>query len=105
MREASSLVLAARLLAEGATVRGYDPVACDSARERLRGVEVCDTAAAALAGADAVVLVTEWREIVELDWADLAPTMRHQVFIDGRNAVDPDTLRAAGFAYEGIGRA
>ena len=105
MREASSLVLAARLLAEGATVRGYDPVASDAARERLRGVNLFDSAAAALAGADAVVLVTEWREIVELDWAELAPTMQRRVFIDGRNAVDPDTLRAAGFAYEGIGRA
>ena len=105
MREASSLVLAARLLAEGATVRGYDPVASDAARERLRGVNLFDTAAAAMAGADAVVLVTEWREIVELDWAELGPTMQRRVFIDGRNAVDPAALRAAGFVYEGIGRA
>ena len=104
MREASSLVLAARLLAEGATVRGYDPVANHAARERLRGVQLCDTAAAAIAGADAVVLVTEWREIVELDWAQLAPTMKRAVLIDGRNAVDPVELRAAGFVYEGIGR-
>jgi UDPglucose 6-dehydrogenase len=104
MREASSLVLAARLLAEGATVRGYDPVASHAARERLRGVQLCDTAAAAIAGADAVVLVTEWREIVELDWAQLAPTMKRAVLIDGRNAVDPVELRAAGFVYEGIGR-
>ncbi len=105
MREASSLVLAARLLAEGAKVRAYDPVASEAARERLRGVKLYDTAAAALAGADAAVLVTEWRQIVELDWAEIAPTMKRPVLIDGRNALDPAVLRAAGFVYEGIGRA
>jgi hypothetical protein len=105
MREASSLVLAARLLAEGATVRAYDPVAMTAAGERLKGVELCDDPAAALAGADAAVLVTEWRQIVDLDWASLAPTMARPVLIDGRNALDPDAARAAGWVYEGIGRA
>jgi UDPglucose 6-dehydrogenase len=105
MREASSLVLAARLLAEGAKVRAYDPVASVAAGERLRGVELFDTAAGAVADADAAVLVTEWRQIVDLDWAGLAPTMKRAVLIDGRNAVDPTALRAAGFVYEGIGRA
>jgi UDPglucose 6-dehydrogenase len=105
MREASSLVLAARLLAEGAKVRAYDPVASEAARERLRGVKLYDSAAGALAGADAAVLVTEWRQIVELDWTELAPTMKRPVLIDGRNALDPAVLRAAGFVYEGIGRA
>ena len=105
MREASSLVLAARLFAEGARVRAYDPVASGAARERLQGVTLLDSAEAALAGADAGVLVTEWRQIVDLDWAALAPTMNRAVLIDGRNALDPDALRAAGFTYEGIGRA
>ena len=104
MREASSLVLAARLLAEGATVRAYDPVAMDVAGERLRGVELCGTAAQALAGADAAVLVTEWHQIVDLDWAALAPQMARAVLIDGRNALDPVAMRTAGFTYEGIGR-
>ena len=105
MREASSLVLAARLLAEGANVRAYDPIANEAARERLKGVELATTAAAAVAGADAVVLVTEWREFLDLDWHKLAPTMARQVLIDGRNALDPAALRAAGLTYEGIGRA
>ena len=104
MREASSLVLAARLLAEGATVRAYDPVAMDVAGERLRGVELCGTAVQAMTGADAVVLVTEWQQIVDLDWAALAPQMARAVLIDGRNALDPVAMRTAGFTYEGIGR-
>jgi UDPglucose 6-dehydrogenase len=105
MREASSLVLAARLLAEGAVVRAYDPIASEVAGERLRGVDLCPTAAQAMAGADAAVLVTEWKQILDLDWAALAPTMNRRVMIDGRNALDPGGLRAAGFTYEGIGRA
>jgi UDPglucose 6-dehydrogenase len=104
VREASSLVLAARLLAEGANVRAHDPIAMDVARERLHGVELCEDAQAALAGADAVVLVTEWREYLDLDWAAVASTMARPLLVDGRNAVDPEAARAAGFTYEGIGR-
>ena len=105
MREASSLVLAARLLAEGASVRAYDPIAMKAAGERLRGVELCGSALDAMTGADAAVLVTEWHQIVNLDWAALAPAMNRQVLIDGRNALDPAAMRDAGFTYEGIGRA
>jgi UDPglucose 6-dehydrogenase len=105
MREASSLVLAARLLAEGADVRAYDPVATEAARDRLHGVELSQSAERAVAGADAAVLVTEWRQIVGLDWAALAATMRRPIVIDGRNALDPAAMRDAGYTYEGIGRA
>jgi UDPglucose 6-dehydrogenase len=104
MREASSLVLAARLLAEGARVRGYDPVAAEVARERLAGIEIASSAEAALAGADAGVLVTEWPQILDLDWAAARSTMRRAVLIDGRNALDEAAMTAAGFVYEGIGR-
>jgi len=102
MREASSLVLAARLLAEGAEVRAWDPVV--NGADRLHGVEMCASAEDAVAGADAAVLVTEWRPIVELDWAGLRPTMRSPVLIDGRNALDPEAMARAGYAFEGIGR-
>jgi UDPglucose 6-dehydrogenase len=104
MREASSLVLAARLLAEGARVRAFDPVAIDAARERMSGVELCPSAEACLDGADAAVLVTEWPQIVGLDWAALAGGMGRALVIDGRNALDPAAMRAAGYTYEGIGR-
>lgn len=104
MREAASLVLAARLLAEGAVVRAFDPVISDAAAERLRGVDLCETAEAALVGADAAVLVTEWDSIVNLDWPALRPTMRKPVVIDGRNALEPQAMIEAGYVFEGIGR-
>jgi UDPglucose 6-dehydrogenase len=104
MREASSLVLAARLQADGARVRAYDPVAEAEARKLMLGVEFADSALDALAGADACILVTEWPEFAEIDWRAAAGAMRGRVVIDGRNFVDREAVKAAGFAYEGIGR-
>jgi UDPglucose 6-dehydrogenase len=105
MREASSLVLAARLQGEGAEVVAYDPVATDAARDLLEGVELRDSALAALAGVDAAILVTEWGEFAEIDWVDAASRMARPLLIDGRNFLDPKVLTSAGFEYEGIGRA
>jgi UDPglucose 6-dehydrogenase len=104
MREASSLVLSARLTADGAAVTAYDPVAEEQARLLVSGIEFADSALDAASGADAVVLVTEWPEFTELDWGLVANRMRGKVVIDGRNALDPDAIRAAGLLYEGIGR-
>jgi UDPglucose 6-dehydrogenase len=104
MREASSLVLSARLQAAGARVRVYDPVAEEEARKLIRGVEFAESALAAADGADAVVLVTEWPEFAELDLRELARTMRGGLLVDGRNFFDPEAAAAAGLAYEGIGR-
>jgi UDPglucose 6-dehydrogenase len=104
MRGASSLVLAARLQGEGAVVRAYDPVAEERAREVLPEIRLCESAEQALDGADAAVLVTEWPEFSELDWASARERMAHPVLIDGRNFLDPAAMREAGFTYEGIGR-
>jgi UDPglucose 6-dehydrogenase len=104
MRDAASLVLAARLEGEGAEVVAYDPVAAERAAELLGSVEMADSAIEALEGADAVVLVTEWPEFAELDWAAAAERMARPVVVDGRNFLDPDALVKAGFEYEGIGR-
>ncbi len=104
MREASSLVLAARLQGEGAEVVAYDPVASERAGELLGTVEMASSALAALEGADAAVLVTEWREFAELDWSEAAARMARPLLVDGRNFLDPEALRAAGFEYEGIGK-
>jgi UDPglucose 6-dehydrogenase len=103
LREAPSLILAARFLAEGAQVVAWDPVV--DAREVLHGVEFADTAAAALAGADAAVIVTEWPELRDLPWSRLRETMRTPLLVDGRNLLDPGAMREAGYAYEAIGRA
>jgi UDP-glucose 6-dehydrogenase len=104
MREASSLVLSARLQAEGATVRAYDPVAEEQARGLMPKVELAPDALEALRDADAAVLVTEWAEFLELDWAAVADRMAGRLIVDGRNALDPAAVRAAGLTYEGIGR-
>jgi UDPglucose 6-dehydrogenase len=104
MREASSLVLSARLQGEGAEVVAYDPVAVERASEMLTSVEMADSAMAALAGADAAVLVTEWGEFRDLDWAAAAETMARPLVVDGRNFLDPEAMAATGFEYEGIGR-
>jgi UDPglucose 6-dehydrogenase len=103
MRDASSLVLAARLQGDGAAVSAYDPVAERAARALLPTVELCGSAEEALAGADAAVLVTEWPEFRDLDWPELAKTMANALLVDGRNFLDPEALRTAGFTYEGIG--
>jgi UDPglucose 6-dehydrogenase len=104
MREASSLVLSARLQADGAKVRAFDPIAEREARKLMGGVEFADSAVGAVEGADAVVIVTEWPEFAGLDWSAVAERMSGRLVIDGRNFIDPDAVRAAGFIYEGIGR-
>ena len=102
MREAPSLVLAGRLLSEGADVRAWDPVA--DGRDHLHGVHIAASPLDALDGADAAVIVTEWPELRDVDWAAAAERMRSKVIVDGRNLLDAVALRAHGFAYEGVGR-
>ncbi|MFQ5426487.1 MAG: nucleotide sugar dehydrogenase, partial [Gaiellales bacterium] len=96
MREASSLVLASRLISEGAVVRGWDPVALEEAGRILTGVALFDDPLEALEGADAAVVVTEWSALAELPLDQAARRMRTRVLIDGRNLFDPAAVRAAG---------
>src|ERR671924_273795 len=102
VREAPSIVLASRLLAEGAEVRAWDPVA--RPRELLQSATFCETPLEAVTGADAAVIVTEWPELRDLITPETRAAMRRPVVVDGRNLLDPAEVRAAGFAYEGVGR-
>ena len=102
VREAPSIVLASRLLAEGAEVRAWDPVA--RPRELLQSATFCDTPLEAVTGADAAVIVTEWPQLRELARPETRAAMRRPIIVDGRNLLDPAVARAAGFAYEGVGR-
>jgi UDPglucose 6-dehydrogenase len=102
MREAPSIVLASRLLAEGAEVRGWDPIAAPG--ELMKGVAICDTVEEAVRDADAAVIVTEWDELRGVATPELREAMRNPLIVDGRNILDPEAVRRAGFAYEGIGR-
>jgi UDPglucose 6-dehydrogenase len=103
MREAPSVVLASRLLAEGADVRAYDPVAKPG--DLVHGVSLCDSVLEAVSGVDAAVIVTDWQEFRSLASPEVREAMRRPLIVDGRNLLDPDATRAAGFDYEGIGRA
>jgi UDPglucose 6-dehydrogenase len=102
MREAPSLVLASRLIAEGAEVRAWDPVA--DGRAVLPEATVCESVEDAVRGADAAVIVTEWPELQSLARPEIRELMARPLIVDGRNLLDPEQARAAGFAYEGIGR-
>jgi UDPglucose 6-dehydrogenase len=103
LREAPSSVLISRLLAEGAEVAAWDPVA--DASSVLHGVDFADSAARAVKDADGAIIVTEWPELRDLPWTDLGATMRTPLLIDGRNHLDAEAMRAAGFVYEAMGRA
>ena len=106
LRDAPALTIASELLEQGATVIAYDPM--PSARERsadlVPGLEVVSAAADAMRDADIAVLVTEWPEFVDFDWAIAAATMRRRVLIDGRNVLNGEELAAHGFTYTSFGR-
>jgi UDP-glucose 6-dehydrogenase len=105
MREASSLVLSSRLLAEGAEVVAYDPVAAQNARVLLDDrVEIAGSVLEAVRDADAAVVVTEWGEFRSLHSAAVREVMATPLIVDGRNLLDPAAARAAGFVYESMGR-
>jgi UDP-glucose 6-dehydrogenase len=105
MREASSLVLSARLLAEGAEVVAYDPVAMTGAGALLGDrVELAGSMLEAVRGADAVVIVTEWGEFRSVASPQVRAAMATPLIVDGRNLLDPALARAAGFLYESVGR-
>ncbi len=105
MREAPSIPLIEGLAAAGAQVVAFDPVAMAGAKSLLPpSVIFAPDAQAALAGADALVLVTEWNEFRSLGTVKLASVMRRKIIVDLRNVFDPAAMRDAGFAYYGIGR-
>jgi len=107
MREASARVLIAELLARGASVTAYDPVAMTEAR-RIFGDEpriaYAENPDAALVGADALAIVTEWKEFRSPDFARIATTLKTPVIFDGRNLYEPRLVRDAGIDYQPIGR-
>jgi UDPglucose 6-dehydrogenase len=104
MREAPSLDIVRALLAEGARVKAYDPVAMDNAAELLPEVTFCRTAYDVAKEADALLLVTEWNEFKQLDWAKIRGFMRQPIVVDGRNLYDPAEMGARGLVYWGVGR-
>jgi UDPglucose 6-dehydrogenase len=103
LREAASIVLAARLHGEGAHVRAFDPMVAPGAHALFPEVTICSSPLEALRDADAAILVTEWSEFERLDWSRIRDVMRRPLVIDGRNFLNGRALRALGFDYQGVG--
>jgi UDPglucose 6-dehydrogenase len=105
LRDSPSLDVVRRLLDRGVRVRAHDPQAMDRARREFTGdIEYCATADAVAAGADALLLATEWPEYRQLKWKTLAKKMRNPLMVDGRNFLDSAVLEKAGFRYVAFGR-
>ncbi len=107
MREAPSRVIVAELARRGAKLRAYDPVAMAEARrvfEDVPAIDFADSPAAALQGADALVIITEWKEFKSPDFDTIRTTLKQPVIIDGRNLYEPELMRAMGIEYHGVGR-
>ncbi len=104
MRFAPSLVIIPQLQAKGAVVSAYDPVAVSEAKSHFKNVAFAKTAYEACKGADAILILTEWREFQEIDLDRLKKIIRNAIIIDGRNLYEPEVVRRKGFKYHGIGR-
>jgi UDPglucose 6-dehydrogenase len=105
MREAPSVVIARRLMAQGARIVAYDPEAIGEARHILGDdITYADSGMDAIDGADALILVTEWSEFRNPQWEKVADALKEPVVFDGRNIYDPTQVREAGLEYAGIGR-
>lgn len=104
MREAKSLDVIADLLASGAHVKTYDPIAMENTKAVFPQIEYCANAYEVADSADALVLVTEWNEFKLLNFDRLASIMNRALVLDGRNLYDPETMRRHGFEYHSIGR-
>ena len=104
MRDAPALTIVPQLIAEGAEVIGYDPAARRQAAEVLPDLMLADSVEAAVAGADAAVILTEWAAFRAVPWRKLAPTMRRPLLIDLRNIYDPQDAARLGLDYVPLGR-
>lgn len=104
LRDAPSIDIIRSLMQEGAVIHAFDPKAMAYANGLLRGVKFCKDVYDAVRGADCLVVVTEWNEFKELDFARVKKLMRQPVIVDGRNIYHPETLRRLGFRYLGMGR-
>ncbi|MFJ4700599.1 UDP-glucose dehydrogenase family protein [Streptomyces sp. NPDC088768] len=104
VREAPSTIIASRLVAEGATVRCWDPLARPLKTAPWLSATRCASPVEAMTGADAAIIVTEWPELLEVDWAGAASAMARPLLFDGRNLLDPEQMGSLGFTYMSVGR-
>lgn len=104
MRFAPSIRIIQELQRRGATIKAFDPVAMDRAKQVMPDIEYCEDAYSVAKDVDAIALITEWDVFKELDLGKIKGLMRQPVFFDGRNVFEPEKMAALGFIYKGIGR-
>jgi UDPglucose 6-dehydrogenase len=104
MRDAPSIDISEELIARGAAVRGYDPVAMEVAHPLLPAVELVADPYEMVNGCDGLIVVTEWNEFKQLDLGKIKGSLKSPVIYDGRNIYDPATMKAMGFSYRAVGR-
>jgi UDPglucose 6-dehydrogenase len=104
VRESPAIDVIHMLQHEGAQIRVYDPQAMPTAQRQLSDMVFCRDAYDVAEGCDALILATEWEDFRFLDWSRLRHVMHGDLFVDGRNFYDPETLTQAGFRYRAIGR-
>ncbi|MFW0149682.1 UDP-glucose dehydrogenase family protein [Mycobacterium sp. smrl_JER01] len=104
VRDSPALNIAGQIQLQGAAVSVYDPEAMQNARHLFPTLQYAQDVETACSGADVVMILTEWKQFVALDPQSLAKSVRQRVLIDGRNCLNPQTWRAAGWQYRGIGR-
>jgi UDPglucose 6-dehydrogenase len=104
MRDAPSIDIARELIEGGAQVRGYDPVAFDTARPHMPAVEIMDDPYKLMKGCDALIIVTPWNEFKQLDLEKVKSLLKTPIIFDGRNMYDPKMMKEMGFTYRSIGR-
>ena len=104
MRFAPSITIIQELQRRGATIKAFDPVAMDRAKQVMPDIEYCEDAYSVAKDVDAIALITEWDVFKELDLGKIKSLMRQPVFFDGRNVFEPEKMSARGFIYKGIGR-
>lgn len=104
MRFAASTYIIPELQKSGAKIKAYDPEAMQKSKEILKDVEYCDDPYEVSAGADALVILTEWNEFREIDMGKIRDLLKNPIVIDGRNIYDPEEMRQKGIYYASIGR-
>lgn len=104
MREAKSIEIIKLLLKEGAYIKAYDPVAMENTKKALPDIEYCESSYDVADGADALVIVTEWREFKQLNLEKIKKAMKRPLIFDGRNIYNPEKKKRLGFEYYSIGR-
>jgi UDPglucose 6-dehydrogenase len=104
MRNAPSVVIINKLLAEGARIKAYDPKGMEKAREYLPGIEYCSNPYEVAEGAEALLVLTEWNEFKEMDLERIKKLLHQPIVFDGRNIYSPGKMEEMGFTYQSIGR-